>query len=61
MNKLITTLIALLIVELFEVLNGFGVMTNVYDEIDLLVNLLGILFAFSIDLMIKNVFTKSII
>jgi hypothetical protein len=59
MNKPLTALIALLIVELFEVLNGFGVMTNVYDEMDLLANLLGILFAFSIDLMIKNVFQKS--
>jgi hypothetical protein len=59
MNKPLTALIALLIVELFEVLNGFGVMTNVYDEMDLLANLLGILFALSIDLMIKNVFLKS--
>jgi hypothetical protein len=59
MNKLLTALIALLIVELFEVLDGFGVMTNVYDEMDLLANLLGILFALAIDLMIKNVFTKS--
>lgn len=59
MNKLITALIALLIVELFEVLNGFGVMTNVYDNMDLIANLLGILVAFSIDLMIKNVFLKS--
>ncbi|MBK7498188.1 MAG: hypothetical protein IPI19_03585 [Ignavibacteriales bacterium] len=59
MNKLITALIALLIVQLFEVLNGFGVMTNVYDNLDLLANLLGILVALSIDLMIKNVFLKS--
>ena len=59
MNKPLTALIALLIVELFEVLNGFGVMTNIYDEVDLLANLLGILFAFSIDLMIKNVLLKS--
>ncbi len=59
MNKPLTALIALLIVELFEVLNGFGVMTNVYDEMDLIINLLGILFALSIDLMIKNVLQKS--
>jgi hypothetical protein len=59
MNKLLTALIALLVVELFEVLNGFGVMTNVYDNMDLIANLLGILFALSIDLMIKNVFLKS--
>ena len=59
MNKLITALIALLIVELFEVLNGFGIMTNVYDEMDLLANLLGVIFALSIDLMIKNLLIKS--
>ena len=59
MNKLLTALKALLIVELFEVLNGFGVMTNVYDNMDLLANLVGILIALSIDLMIKNVFQKS--
>ena len=58
-NKPLTALIALLIVELFEVLNSFGVMTNVYDEMDLLANLFGILFALSIDLMIKNVLLKS--
>ncbi len=59
MNKPLTALIALLIVELFELLNGFGVMTNVYDVMDLLANFLGILFALFIDLMIKNVFLKS--
>ena len=59
MNKLITALIALLIVELFEVLNGFGIMTNVYDEVDLLANLLGVIFALSIDLIIKNLLIKS--
>ena len=59
MNKLITALIALLIVELFEVLNGFGIMTNVYDNMDLIANPFGILFALSIDLLIKNVFQKS--
>ena len=50
---------ALAVVNLFELTNGFGVMTNVYDEMDLLANLLGILFALSIDLMIKNVLRKS--
>ena len=58
-NKLITAIAALAIVNLFELTNGFGVMTNVYDKMDLLANLLGILFALSIDLMIKNVFQKS--
>jgi hypothetical protein len=58
-NKLITAIAALAVVNLFELTNGFGVMTNVYDEMDLLANLLGILFALSIDLMIKNVLRKS--
>ena len=58
-NKLITAIAAFAVVNLFELTNGFGVMTNVYDNLDLLANLLGILVALSIDLMIKNVFLKS--
>jgi hypothetical protein len=58
-NKLITAIAALAVVNLFELTNGFGVMTNVYDKMDLLTNLLGILFALSIDLIFKNVFFLS--
>ena len=33
-GKLLTAGLALAVVELFEVSNGFGVMTNVYDQVD---------------------------
>ncbi len=35
-------LFALLAVEGFEITNGFGVMTNVYDPLDLVVNAVGV-------------------
>jgi hypothetical protein len=48
-NKVITAIIAIVVVSLFELTNGFGVMTNVYDKIDLLVNLAGVLLALVLD------------
>jgi len=48
-NKLITAIISLIIVELFEITNGFGIMTNVFDMIDLFVNLIGIILALALD------------
>ena len=41
--------LALVIVQLFEVFDGFGVMTNVYDRFDLLANTAGIAIAFALD------------
>ena len=35
-------LFALLVVESFELTNGFGVMTNVYDPVDLVANAVGV-------------------
>jgi len=40
---------ALLIVEAFEVTNGFGVMSNVYDPLDLVANAAGVGFALVVD------------
>jgi hypothetical protein len=40
---------ALLVVELFEITDGFGVMGNVYDPLDLLANAAGIGLAFAVD------------
>ncbi len=40
---------ALLVVELFEITDGFGVMGNVYDPLDLLANAVGIGLAFAVD------------
>ncbi len=55
-NKFITAVFALAVVTMFEITNGFGVMINVYDKMDLLANLFGILVALSVDLMIKHIF-----
>lgn len=41
--------IALVIVEAFELTNGFGVMTNVYDPFDYLANVLGVALACGVD------------
>lgn len=48
-KKLITGAIALIIVELFEITNGFGVMKNVFDTFDLFANLIGIILALVLD------------
>jgi hypothetical protein len=53
-NKIITAVFAFAIVTLFELTNGFGVMTNVYDVFDLLANLLGISLAFTVDLIVNK-------
>jgi hypothetical protein len=49
LNKLITAVISLTIVELFELTNGFGIMTNIFDPIDLIANLIGICLALALD------------
>lgn len=41
--------LALLVVEGFELTNGFGIMTNVYDPFDYLANAIGIGVAMSVD------------
>ena len=41
--------LALTAVELFEVFDGFGIMTNVYDSIDLVANAVGVIIALVVD------------
>ncbi len=41
--------LALVVVQLFELLDGFGVMTNVYDPFDLVANTAGTAIAFALD------------
>jgi hypothetical protein len=53
-GRLLTAAAALLVVELFEVTNGFGVMTNVYDPVDLLANAGGVAFALAVDALTPN-------
>ena len=41
--------LALAAVELFEVFDGFGIMSNVYDSMDLVANGIGVLLALVVD------------
>lgn len=45
---------ALLAVELFEITDGFGFMSNVYDPLDLLANAAGIGLALAVDRLTKT-------
>jgi len=53
-NKLITAILSLTIVELFELTNGFGIMTNTYDTIDLFANLIGIILALAVNQLLTR-------
>src|SRR5512139_1285105 len=46
--------LAFVVVQLFEVLDGFGLMTNVYDRIDLAANTAGIALAITLDVIVKR-------
>jgi len=52
-RKYIFAILALMAVELFEVFNGFGLMQNVYDPVDLVANAVGVGVALGIDLVGK--------
>jgi hypothetical protein len=51
-GRLVTAGIALLVVELFEATNGFGVMTNVYDPVDFVANAVGVGLALVLDTLV---------
>jgi hypothetical protein len=53
-GRLLTASIALLVVELFEATNGFGVMTNVYDPADFVANALGVGLALVVDTLASS-------
>jgi hypothetical protein len=46
LNRVTIAVIALLVVEIFELADGFGIMTNVYDPFDYLANALGVALAY---------------
>ena len=52
--RIFSTIGSLLAVELFELTNGFGMMSNVYDTCDYLANALGIGLALGIDSLINR-------
>lgn len=51
-ERFVTAGTALLLVELFEAADGFGVMSNVYDPVDYIANVLGVGLALMIDTLI---------
>lgn len=51
LNRFITGVIALLVVEIFELADGFGLMANVYDPFDYLANALGVALAYLVDVV----------
>lgn len=51
---LLTAGIALLVAELFEVTDGYGVMTNVYDPADFVANALGVGTAWAVDTLASS-------
>jgi len=57
-GKLVTAGFALLIVELFEATNGFGVMTNMYDRFDFVANAVGVGLALAIDIVTSRINTR---
>jgi hypothetical protein len=51
-NRAASLVITLLVAELFEATDGFfGIMTNVYDPLDYLVNALGVALAVAVDVV----------
>ena len=47
--------LAFMVVQLFEVLDGFGLMKNVYDRLDLTANSAGIALAITLDVIVKRI------
>jgi hypothetical protein len=57
-GRLVTAGIALLVVVLFEITNGFGVMTNVYDRFDFVANAVGVGLALAVDIVANRISTR---
>jgi hypothetical protein len=53
-SKLVTAGAALLVVDLFEATNGFGVMSNVFDPIDFIANAVGVGLALAVDAVVRR-------
>ena len=59
-NRAWIAAIALLIVEAFELTDGFGVMTNVYDPYDYLANAAGIALAVGVEIVMDRVLQRRV-
>ena len=53
-GRLITAVLVLVCVESFELLDGFGFMSNTYDLFDLPANAIGVGFALSLDTILSK-------
>lgn len=58
-NRVVYILIALLIVESFELTDGFGIMSNVYDQNDLMANAIGVAIALVVDVAIGRILSRT--
>jgi hypothetical protein len=54
LNRAAYIVIALLAVQSFELADGFGIMSNVYDHYDLIANALGVAIAFVVDVVLDR-------
>jgi hypothetical protein len=55
LGRLATVALALTVVELFELTDGFGIMSNVYDPVDLVANVVGVGIALAADVVLTKV------
>lgn len=54
-NRLVSAALALLVVEAFELTDGFfGLMANTYDPLDLVANAVGVGLAVALDLLVSR-------
>ena len=51
LSRFMIGVIALLVVEIFELADGFKIMANVYDPFDYLANALGVALAYLVDIV----------
>ncbi len=56
--RLLAALLTLVAVELFEVTDGFGVMANTYDPLDLLANAAGVGLAVIVDIATRPIIRR---
>lgn len=59
-GPLVIAAAAIIVVSLFEVTDGFGVMSNVYDPVDLGANVVGVALALLIDVVVDRLFLRHI-
>jgi len=57
-NKAVYVVVALLVVESFELADGYGVMSNVYDQNDLIANAIGVALALVVDIVLDRILRR---